>query len=63
MVSFERGTESQAAIDAFLAAPRMLRLGVIEPNGTPLVHPVWYPWQHKQFLLHVGTRSAKRRNL
>jgi len=52
---------SQTAIDAFLAAPRMMRLGVIEPDGTPLVHPVWYTWQHEQFLLHIGTRSAKRR--
>ena len=52
---------SQRAIDAFLTAPRIMRLGVTEPDGTPLVHPVWYTWQHKQFLVHIGTQSAKRR--
>ena len=52
---------SRAAIDVFLAAPRVMRLGVTEPDGTPLVHPVWYTWQHEQFLVHIGTQSAKRR--
>jgi len=52
---------SRIAIDAFLAAPRIMRLGVTAPDGTPLVHPVWYTWQHEQFLLHIGTQSAKRR--
>ena len=51
---------SRAAVDAFLAAPRIMRLGVTEPDGTPLVHPVWYTWQDEQFLLHIGRRSAKR---
>jgi hypothetical protein len=52
---------SRAAIDAFLAAPRLMRLGVTEPDGTPLVHPVWYSWEQEQFLVHIGTPSAKRR--
>jgi hypothetical protein len=52
---------SRAALDTFLSAPRLMRLGVTEPNGTPLVHPVWYTWQHDHFLVHLGTRSAKRR--
>jgi nitroimidazol reductase NimA-like FMN-containing flavoprotein (pyridoxamine 5'-phosphate oxidase superfamily) len=51
---------SQKAIEAFLAAPRIMRLGVTEADGTPLVHPVWYTWQHEQFLVHIGTQSAKR---
>jgi len=50
----------RAALDAFLTAPRLMRLGVTEPDGTPLVHPVWYTWGHEQFLVHIGTRSAKR---
>jgi hypothetical protein len=37
-----------------------MRLGVTEPDGTPLVHPVWYTWQHEQFLVHIGARSTKR---
>jgi hypothetical protein len=51
---------TRPAIDRFLAAPRLMRLGVTEPDGTPLVHPVWYTWEQDQFLLHIGTISAKR---
>lgn len=51
---------TREAIDAFLAAPRLMRLGVTEPDGTPLVHPVWYTWEQAQFLLHIGTTSSKR---
>ena len=52
---------SLAALESFLSAPRIMRLGVTEPDGTPLVPPVWYTWQHEQFILHIGTRSSKRR--
>ena len=51
---------TRAAVDHFLAAPRLMRLGVTEPDGTPLVHPVWYTWEQEQFLLHIGTTSSKR---
>ena len=51
----------RTALDAWLAAPRLMRLGVTEPDGTPLVHPVWYTWEHDHFLVHIGARSAKRR--
>lgn len=52
---------SQAAVDQFLASPRLLHLGVTESDGTPLVHPVWYTWEDDTWLLHIGTRSRKRR--
>jgi hypothetical protein len=52
---------SRAAIDVFLAAPRIMRLGVTEADGTPLVHPVWYTWEQEHFFVHIGTPSAKRR--
>jgi hypothetical protein len=52
---------SPAAVDQFLASPRLLHLGVTEPDGTPLVHPVWYTWEDDTWLLHLGTRSRKRR--
>lgn len=52
---------TRATVDRFLAAPRLMRLGVTEPDGTPLVHPVWYTWEQDQFLLHIGTTSSKRR--
>ena len=51
---------TRVAIDHFLAAPRLMRQGVTEPDGTPLVHPVWYTWEQDQFLLHIGTMSSKR---
>jgi hypothetical protein len=40
----QTGPATRAAVDRFLAAPRLMRLGVTEPDGTPLVHPVWYTW-------------------
>src|SRR5262249_34438985 len=51
---------TRAAVDRFLAAARLMRLGVTEPDGTPLVHPVWYTWEQDQFLVHIGTTSSKR---
>jgi nitroimidazol reductase NimA-like FMN-containing flavoprotein (pyridoxamine 5'-phosphate oxidase superfamily) len=56
----QTGPATRAAVDRFLAAPRLMRLGVTEPDGTPLVHPVWYTWEHDQFLLHILTKSPKR---
>jgi len=51
---------TRAAVDRFLAPARLMRLGVTEPDGTPLVHPVWYTWEQDQFLVHIGTTSSKR---
>ena len=56
----QTGPATRAAVDRFLAAPRLMRLGVTEPDGTPLVHPVWYTWEHDQFLLHIPAKSPKR---
>jgi nitroimidazol reductase NimA-like FMN-containing flavoprotein (pyridoxamine 5'-phosphate oxidase superfamily) len=56
----QTGPATRTAVDRFLAAPRLMRLGVTEPDGTPLVHPVWYTWEHDQFLLHIPTKSPKR---
>jgi nitroimidazol reductase NimA-like FMN-containing flavoprotein (pyridoxamine 5'-phosphate oxidase superfamily) len=52
---------TRAAIEGFLAAPRLMHLGVTEPDGTPLVHPVWYTWASDHFLLHLETASRKQR--
>ena len=56
----QTGPATRAAVDRFLAAPRLMRLGVTEPDGTPLVNPVWYTWEQDEFLLHIPTRSPKR---
>jgi hypothetical protein len=52
---------SRAAVEQFLIAPRLLYLGVTEPDGTPLVHPVWYTWERDAFLVHLGMPSRKCR--
>ena len=52
---------SRLAVDQFLASPRLLHLAVTEPDGTPLVHPVWYTWEDGTWLVHLGTTSRKRR--
>jgi hypothetical protein len=54
---------SRAAVEQFLAAPHLMHLGVTEPDGTPLVHPVWYTWADEHFLLHLGAASRKHRAL
>lgn len=54
---------ARATVEHFLAAPRLMHLGVTEPDGTPLVHPVWYTWADGQFLLHLGAASRKHRAL
>ena len=52
---------TRAAVEGFLVAPRLMHLGVTEPDGTPLVHPVWYTWACDHFLLHLETASRKHR--
>jgi hypothetical protein len=52
---------ARAAVERFLASARILHLGVTEPDGTPLVHPVWYTWEHDALLVHLGATSRKRR--
>jgi hypothetical protein len=54
---------TQVMVEHFLAAPRLMHLGVTEPDGTPLVHPVWYTWTHERFLLHLAAASRKHRAL
>lgn len=61
--AMEEPPAARAAVDRFLAAPHLMYLGVTEPNGTPLVHPVWYTWVDEQFLLHLGAGSRKHRAL
>jgi hypothetical protein len=53
----------RAAVDNFLQPPRLMHLGVTEPDGTPLVHPVWYTWEQGRFLLHLEASSRKHRAL
>jgi hypothetical protein len=52
---------TRAAVEGFLAAPRLMHLGVTEPDGTPLVHQVWYTWASDRFLLHLEATSRKHR--
>jgi hypothetical protein len=52
---------TRAAVEGFLAAPRLMHLGITEPDGTPLVHPVWYTWASDHFMLDLETASRKHR--
>jgi nitroimidazol reductase NimA-like FMN-containing flavoprotein (pyridoxamine 5'-phosphate oxidase superfamily) len=52
---------TRESIDQFLASPRLLHLGVTEPDATPLVHPVWYTWASDALLVHLEATSRKRR--
>jgi hypothetical protein len=54
---------TRASVEHFLVAPRLMYLGVTEPDGTPLVHPVWYTWVDEQFLLHLAAASRKHHAL
>jgi hypothetical protein len=54
---------TRASVEHFLVAPHLMYLGVTEPDGTPLVHPVWYTWVDEQFLLHLAAASRKHRAL
>jgi hypothetical protein len=52
---------TREAVEQFLASPRLLHLGVTEPDRTPLVHAVWYTWERDTLLVHLGASSRKRR--
>lgn len=54
---------SEDEVVALLGEPLLLRLGVIDPDGWPLVHPVWHLFEGGVFRLLVGRTSVKARVL
>lgn len=54
---------SEAEVTALLSEPIFMRLGMVDANGWPLVHPVWHLFDGTVFRLVVGRSSHKARVL
>lgn len=54
---------SEDEVAALLEEPLLLRLGVIDEGGWPLVHPVWHLFEGGVFRLLVDKTSVKARVL
>lgn len=50
---------SEDEILALLTEPLLLRLGMVDQDGWPLVHPVWHLFEGGVFRLLVGRASHK----
>jgi hypothetical protein len=53
------GVLSPDEVSALLAEPLLLRLGMTDEDGWPLVHPVWHVFEGGTFRLLVGRASRK----
>jgi hypothetical protein len=54
---------SESEVVALLGEPVLLRLGVVDEDGWPLVHPVWHVFEDGVIRLVVDTNSVKARVL
>ena len=54
---------SQEEVVALLQEPLLLRLGMVDEGGWPLVHPVWHLFEGGVFRLLVGRMSHKAKVL
>ncbi len=43
----------------FLREPLLLRIGMVDADGYPMVHPVWFVYEDEKFLI-VSERSSKK---
>jgi hypothetical protein len=50
---------SEAEVVALLAEPIVMRLGMIDATGWPLVHPIWHVFEGGVFRLVVSKTSRK----
>ena len=51
-------------IEAVLAGPNILRLGLIdEHDGLPVVHPVWFYYENEMLFIATDTGGLKARSL
>ncbi|MHB8648243.1 MAG: PPOX class F420-dependent oxidoreductase [Thermomicrobiales bacterium] len=50
-------------IRALLDEPRVGTLGTINPDGTPLLTPIWHARDGDELWLVIGPRSLKARNI
>ncbi len=55
---------SQSEIDEFLGNSKtILRLGSVDRNGDPMIHPVWYHFAANRLYLMTGKNSRKVKNM
>ncbi len=59
----ERFTVFTAEVRAFLDVPRVATLATINPDGTPLLTPLWYARDGNDLWIVVGPDSPKARNI
>lgn len=59
----ERMTAFSDEVRAFLDVPRVATLATINPDGTPLLTPLWFARDGDTLLLAVGPNSPKVRNI
>lgn len=59
----ERMTTFSDEIRAFLDVPRVATLATINPDGTPLLTPLWFARDNDTLWLAVGPNSPKVRNM
>lgn len=57
------GVLSEDEVTALLGEPLLMRLGMIDEDGWPLVHPVWHVFEGGMFRLVVDKVSVKARVL
>jgi nitroimidazol reductase NimA-like FMN-containing flavoprotein (pyridoxamine 5'-phosphate oxidase superfamily) len=50
---------SEAEVRGLLAEPLLMRLGMVDADGWPLVHPVWHVFEGERFRVAVARRSHK----
>lgn len=50
-------------VDKLLSEPNILRLGLIDDDGSPIVHPVWYCYRDEKFYVAIDMAGRKARLL
>lgn len=50
---------SKKEMEEFLSKPLLMRLGVIDRDGYPLVHPVWFVYRDDEFFILSNRKSKK----
>jgi hypothetical protein len=50
---------SDEEMEEFLKRPLLMRLGMIDKDGYPIVHPVWFLYRDSRFYVVSSVRSRK----
>ncbi|MGH9923324.1 MAG: pyridoxamine 5'-phosphate oxidase family protein [Nitrososphaerales archaeon] len=58
-----RAMSEKETLQFLQSEPLLMRLGVVDSDGYPLVHPVWFIYENEKFLTVSERNSAKVRIL